>query len=49
MFFLDTNLVLSYKSPSQKIRVMTEAWAEEYSFCPNCGNYLEKSKDNNPV
>ena len=46
---LDTSLVTSYTSPSQRIRVMTETWAEEYGYCPNCGNILTKSKDNNPV
>lgn len=49
MFFLDQSLVTSYTSPSQRIRVMTETWAQEYSFCPNCGNPLTKAKDNNPV
>ncbi len=46
---LDTSLVINYTSPSQKIRVMTETWAEEFGYCPNCGNSLRKSRDNNPV
>lgn len=49
MFKLDASLVTSYTSPSQRIRVMTETWAEEYGYCPNCGNHLTKSRDNNPV
>ncbi len=43
MYFLDTSLVTSYTSPSQRIRVMTETWAEEHGYCPNCGNHLTKS------
>ena len=49
MYILDSSLVTSYKSIPQKIRVMSEAWAEEHIVCPNCGNTLSKSKDNNPV
>lgn len=49
MFKLDASLVTSYTSQSQRIRVMTETWAEEYGYCPNCGNHLTKSRDNNPV
>ena len=27
-----------YKSKSQKIRAITETWAESNMFCPYCGN-----------
>lgn len=36
MQFLDQNIASAYKSNSQKIRVMTEFWAWENVFCPNC-------------
>lgn len=49
MHFLNQELVTSYISSSQRVRVMTETWAEEYGYCPNCWNILTKSKDNNPV
>lgn len=38
-----------YKNPSQKIRVISEAWTEEEIFCPNCGGKLEHKKNNSPV
>lgn len=33
---LPTNLLANYKSPSQRARVATEAWAAEELFCPSC-------------
>ena len=39
-----------YKSPSQKIRVMTEGWAKDNAYCPACGNgRLVQFKNNKPV
>lgn len=49
MYILDSSLVTSYTSQPQKIRIMTETWAEAFGYCPNCGNHLTKSRDNNPV
>ncbi len=46
---LNKNLVLDYKSNSQKIRVMSEVWAEENIFCPNCGNEISNFENNKPV
>ena len=47
---LDKSLAESYKSISQKIRVMSEAWLVENLFCPCCGNIcVEKLKNNSPV
>ena len=39
----------SYKNNSQKIRVLTEKWVYEHIFCPNCGNAINKYKNNKPV
>lgn len=47
--YLNKNLVLDYKSNSQKIRVMSEVWAEENIFCPNCGNEISNFENNKPV
>lgn len=38
-----------YKSQSQKIRVMTESWLEQNSFCPQCGGSLTNYENNRPV
>jgi type II restriction enzyme len=50
---MDLNLyntsIDKYKSNSQKIRVLTEQWVEEYIFCPSCGNNIENYKNNKPV
>jgi type II restriction enzyme len=38
-----------YKSPSQKTRVLTEAWARENLYCPACeSNSITKTQDNTP-
>jgi len=39
----------SYKSNSQKIRVLTESWVNEYIHCPSCGNNLSEYQNNKPV
>ncbi|WP_428027187.1 DpnI domain-containing protein [Arcobacter sp.] len=38
-----------YNSNSQKIRVLTEKWVNEYIFCPNCGNSINEYENNKPV
>ena len=39
-----------YKSKSQKIRAITETWAESNMFCPYCGNqYIYHFENNRPV
>lgn len=46
----DTNLAESYKSNSQKIRVLSEAWVDNDIFCPNCGHLeINKYPNNRPV
>lgn len=46
----DTKLAEGYKSPSQRARVLTEAWVNNSVFCPNCGHVdLEKYRHNKPV
>jgi len=42
-------LVTSYKSPSQKIRVLTESWVNSNIYCPSCGSSIDKYQDNRPV
>lgn len=49
MNILNTDLVKKYTSSSQKIRVMTEFWAEENIFCPMCWDRISKYQNNNPV
>jgi len=40
----------NYKSQSQVIRILTEKWVKENSFCPNCGNdKLNEFENNRPV
>ena len=39
-----------YKSNAQKIRAITEKWAEKNMFCPYCGNkYVYHFENNRPV
>lgn len=38
-----------YKSPTQKIRVITEDWVNRSVFCPNCGKVLSHFENNSPV
>lgn len=42
---LPTDHFVKYKSPSQRARVATEAWASENLYCPNCA---EKRLDSTP-
>ena len=39
----------SYNSNSQKIRVLTESWVNEYIYCPSCGNNITEYENNKPV
>lgn len=40
----------SYKSPSQRIRILTEAWVNKQIYCPNCGApHLKQYPNNRPV
>ena len=47
---LNMSVAIKYKSNSQKIRVITEDWVKNNSFCPNCGEgYLCEFENNRPV
>jgi len=47
---LETKLAEEYKSPSQKVRVITEYWVDKQVYCPNCGHLdIDKYKNNKPV
>ena len=46
----DVKLANRYKSPSQRIRRLTEEWVRRYVYCPGCGNAsIDKYPDNKPV
>ncbi len=47
--FLDTSVASKYKSPSQKIRVITEYWVETQAYCPSCGRKMQRYSNNYPV
>jgi type II restriction enzyme len=38
-----------YSSNSQKIRILTENWVNEYIYCPSCGNNVSEYENNKPV
>jgi type II restriction enzyme len=47
---LNTKLAEGYKSPSQKVRVLTEDWFKNQVYCPNCGqDNIDKYANNKPV
>jgi type II restriction enzyme len=47
---LDQQLAQNYMNPSQKVRVLTEAWTHNSIFCPNCGHEdIDKYPNNQPV
>jgi len=47
---LDEKVAINYKSTSQKVRVLTEQWVDNYIFCPNCGRLnIDKYPNNQPV
>jgi type II restriction enzyme len=39
----------SYKSPSQLARKVTEKWASDNLYCPECGRSLDQWPTNTPV
>lgn len=40
----------NYKSPAQRIRVLTEDWVQQNGYCPNCGRKnITRYKSNLPV
>lgn len=43
---LNATLGERYKSESQKIRVISEAWAERNAFCASCGGTLRRGHNN---
>ncbi len=49
MFFFNQNLAEDYKSETQKIRVMSESWLQQYGYCVRCGKKLKHFKNNKPV
>ena len=46
---LEAGLASRYKSPSQKARVLTEAWVASNIYCPACGINIKKYESNRPV
>lgn len=47
---MDITIAKNYKSKSQIIRVMSEAWVKLHIFCPCCGNsYILNFPNNKPV
>lgn len=46
----DTKLAVNYRSPSQIIRVLSEAWVKDNGYCPNCSvRPLSEFANNQPV
>ena len=46
----EPKLADNYKSPSQKIRGLTEHWVDNQVYCPNCGHLdIDKYDNNKPV
>ncbi len=43
---LNFDLAKNYKSNAQKIRVVSESWAERNVYCSSCGGMLKKSDNN---
>jgi len=46
---LTADIALNYKSPSQKIRIISESWVDSQIYCPSCGNIIKKYENNKPV
>jgi len=46
---LYSSIADTYNSNSQKIRVLTERWVNEYIYCPSCGNNISEYENNRPV
>ncbi|MFH1890589.1 MAG: DpnI domain-containing protein [Candidatus Kuenenbacteria bacterium] len=47
--FFNKIIASKYKSPAQKIRVLTEDWVDNEIFCPNCGTNIVNYENNRPV
>lgn len=45
----DIKIAENYKSNSQKIRILTEAWVDKQIFCPACGTNIKNYENNRPV
>ena len=45
----NAQIAQSYKSNSQKIRVLSENWVKNEIFCPNCGAHISKYPNDKPV
>jgi len=45
----DAGLAANYKSPSQRIRILSENWVNQEIFCPSCGKDIMKYESNRPV
>ncbi|MEZ4900589.1 MAG: DpnI domain-containing protein [Spirosomataceae bacterium] len=43
----NTKLAEGYSSNSQIVRVLSENWVKENSYCPSCGNTLLNEFENN--
>ncbi len=45
----NNKLASKYKSPSQKVRVLSEDWVTREGFCLSCGKNIIRSANNSPV
>ena len=45
----NTEIAQSYKSNSQKVRVLSESWVDDEIFCPNCGCNVSSYENNKSV
>jgi type II restriction enzyme len=34
---LDSQLAVAYRSPTQRVRILSEYWISQHLYCPNCG------------
>ncbi len=47
---MDESVAEQYRSPSQRMRVITESWAKQALFCPYCGApHINRFENNRPV
>lgn len=47
---LRLDIAKKYKSPTQRIRILTEDWVQQNGYCPNCGRKnITRYKSNLPV
>ena len=44
-----SKIASNYKSPSQKIRILTESWVDSQIYCPSCGLDVRRYENNKPV